>query len=121
MKNKYNCTLSEIILAQYCYQLFALTEKKSLVIGLLVACHHERFRNNYSIMCISITKACLKNIIQQIITQRHQKSTIQAMYQMLTFSSTQTYLKENILDCLISPFSSRPNAHSRHKLIILNL
>jgi hypothetical protein len=107
LKNKYQTTLSEVILALYCYQIFRLlkVEKQTLKIGLLIACEHERFRNNYSIATLSIKRATkFEHIIKQVKAQQPQPGAIQGMYQLLTFSKTQTFIKENVLDCLISPF-----------------
>jgi hypothetical protein len=107
LKTKYQSTLSEVILAMYCFQIFKLLkkEKQSLKLGLLIACDHPRFRNNYSMVCLTVNRDPLfENIIKQVMGQRPDPGAIQGMYQLLTFAKTQTFLKQNVLDCLISPF-----------------
>lgn len=107
LKNKYQATMADIILSLYCWHLFQLSKdtKKQLNIGLLIACDNPRFRNNYTLVIISIQRSTLfKDIIKQAIAQKANLAAMQAMYNMLTLAATQNFIKNNILDMLLSPF-----------------
>lgn len=121
-KKKFNSKFTAALIGIYCLNIFKnlKSKKKKLHVGIISAFENNRFKNNYSLVIISIInpffidtletfESKLKYLIENIQNQFIQKKKIEcnSLYQL---STTATFLEgqgqgtASIVDILFSPF-----------------
>ena len=101
IKNKFNFKSTDISLGISIYHIFNSSNIKNFNVGILFSLFNPRFRNNYTILPISIKKDNLINIINQITKQKKKNKFLSIMFYdgaNYYFPSNQTTFKLSI-DC----------------------
>lgn len=107
LKKTTNSGFTSALLAHYLHRVFSSLDLQydSISVGVIIAFSNERFRNNYSIAILRINRSCdLDVLVQEIESQMqdHDRDVL-PLYQMLSLTSIQSYLKKNAIDLLFSP------------------
>jgi len=107
IKSTFRCTFPDALLAYYIDHVFKCLDIQysSLRVGIVVGFKNPRFRNNYSVCRVNISRATdISDYVSQIVDQvKKNQHEVLPLYQVFSIHDLQSRFKSGLIDCLFSP------------------
>jgi hypothetical protein len=105
-KNRLGVGFTPAMLGHYAARMFSWVpeSRKALRFGVVVGMTGDRFRNNYSLVTVSLKRADRDSLVRQAARQlKRGELEVQPLYELINLVELQSRFKTGVLDCLFSP------------------